>query len=256
MQTAGVSGPLEVAIDSKIYRGANGVSLEAVRGLAFSLPAGAFGAMIGESGCGKTTALRIAAGLDDDFEGFVRRPERREAGGTRLGIVFQEPRLLPWRTVEANVRLVLPPERQDARLGTLFETLGLSGHLQRYPGELSLGLARRTAIARAFAIEPDLLLLDEPFVSLDEGTAARLRAELADLVERTRTTTLMVTHDIEEALLLADRMIVLSNRPAHVVADMPVERPRGGRDAGWIAEMRIKVEKARMQATLSTGDPT
>ena len=179
--------------------------------LAFSLGNGEVAALVGPSGCGKTTLLRIIAGLDSDFEGSVALP----AHGM-LGMVFQEPRLLPWRTVEQNVRLAAP-QATDAALGTLFQALGLTAHRDHFPGELSLGLARRVALARAFAVEPDLLLLDEPFVSLDDALAARLRDELADLVNRRPITTLLVTHNVEEAIGLADRLLLLSLSPARVL---------------------------------------
>ena len=143
--------------------------------LTLSLGSGEVGALVGPSGCGKTTLLRIIAGLDRDFEGTVQLPEHG-----KLGMVFQEPRLLPWRTVEQNVRLAAPGA--NGELDALFATLGLAEHRGHYPGELSLGLARRVALARAFAVEPDLLLLDEPFVSLDAVLAVRLRDELAQLV--------------------------------------------------------------------------
>ena len=172
--------------------------------------------MVGPSGCGKTTLLRIIVGLDRDFEGSVRLP----AHG-RLGIVFQEPRLLPWRTVEDNVRLAAP-QASEATLDALFATLGLAEHRRHYPGELSLGLARRVALARAFAVDPELLVLDEPFVSLDAALAARLRAELAELVVRRPVTTLLVTHSIDEAIGLADRIFLLSDFPARLLADVPI----------------------------------
>ena len=183
---------LEVGIKHKSYRAASGGSLHVLGELAFSLEAGEVAALVGPSGCGKTTLLRILAGLDRDFEGSVKLP----AHGT-LGMVFQEPRLLPWRTVEQNVRLAAP-RATDSALDALFRTLGLAAHRALYPGELSLGLARRVALARAFAVEPDLLLLDEPFVSLDDALAARLREELAELVNRRPVTTLLawcIAHD-------------------------------------------------------------
>jgi NitT/TauT family transport system ATP-binding protein len=203
---------LELRIDSKTFLSADGNPIEVIRDLALRLETGTFGALMGPSGCGKTTLLRIAAGLDSDFVGT-----RRVAQSQRLGIVFQEPRLLPWRTVEENIRLVLPADEGDAALASLVDTLGLASHLAHYPGELSLGLARRVAIARAFAVRPTLLLLDEPFVSLDEATAARLREELATLTRRERITTLCVTHDLGEAIQFADRLFILSDRPATVV---------------------------------------
>ena len=205
--------------------------------LAFSLGNGEVAALVGPSGCGKTTLLRIIAGLDSDFEGNVALP----AHGM-LGMVFQEPRLLPWRTVEQNVRLAAP-QATDAALGTLFQALGLTAHRDHYPGELSLGLARRVALARAFAVEPDLLLLDEPFVSLDDALAARLRDELADLVNRRPITTLLVTHNVEEAIGLADRLLLLSLSPARVLADVPVTRPRTPRTPQELAAMREEIAK-------------
>ena len=205
--------------------------------LAFSLGHGEVAALVGPSGCGKTTLLRIIAGLDNDFEGSVALP----AHGM-LGMVFQEPRLLPWRTVEQNVRLAAP-QATDAALGTLFQALGLTAHRDHFPGELSLGLARRVALARAFAVEPDLLLLDEPFVSLDDALAARLRDELADLVNRRPVTTLLVTHNVEEAVGRADRLLLLSLSPARVLADVPVTRPRTPRTPQELAAMREEIAK-------------
>ena len=212
--------------------------------LAFSLANGEVAALVGPSGCGKTTLLRIIAGLDRDFEGNVELP----AHGT-LGMVFQEPRLLPWRTVEQNVRLAAP-QATDAALDTLFQALGLTAHREHYPGELSLGLARRVALARAFAVEPDLLLLDEPFVSLDDALAARLRDELADLVNRRPVTTLLVTHNVEEAIGLADRLLLLSLGPARVLGDFPVTRPRTPRTPQELAAMREEIAERINQAYL------
>src|SRR5262249_56556636 len=123
--------------------------------------------------------------------------------------------------VERKVRLA-PRAGTDASLDALFEALGLAAHRNLFPGELSLGLARRVALARAFAVEPDLLLLDEPFVSLDDALALRLREELAELVNRRPVTTLLVTHDVEEAIALADRILLLSPSPARVLAQVPL----------------------------------
>ena len=241
--TAGDAAPLELRIDAKSYLSADGTPVEVVRNLELRLEAGSFGALIGPSGCGKTTILKIAAGLDADFEGRLRTP-----GAGRLGMVFQEPRLLPWRTVEDNIRLALPADQTNVDLTELVETLGLGSHLARYPGELSLGLARRAAIARAFAIRPDFLLLDEPFVSLDEAVADRLRSELVALTAVTRVTTLLVTHDLAEAVQLADRLFFLSDRPAQIIFEKTLPPPRGARSKELVTsiseEMRIQVAQA------------
>jgi NitT/TauT family transport system ATP-binding protein len=160
----------------------------------------------------------------------------------RLGVVFQEPRLLPWRTVEENVRLAAP-QASDASLNALFATLGLAEHRRHYPGELSLGLARRVALARAFAVEPELLVLDEPFVSLDAELAARLRAELAELVARGPVTTLLVSHNVDEVIGLADRVFLLSGNPARVLADVPIQNPRSTRTADEVAVIRDELSR-------------
>ncbi len=239
--TAGAAGPLDVSIAAKAFTGADGARVEVVRDLQFAMPSGCFGALIGPSGCGKTTVLRMIAGLDADFDGTIARP-----GRGRLAMVFQEPALLPWRTVDENIRLCMDAAGVEGRgLDAMLGMLGLAGHRARFPSELSLGLARRVALARAFIVEPDLLLLDEPFVSLDEATARRLRAELAALHAATRPTTLMVTHDVEEALLLCDRLFVLGGTPASVVHVMDVTVPREDRTDEVVAALRRDLAEAR-----------
>lgn len=169
-------------------------------------------AIIGPSGCGKTTLLNIVAGLDPYFEGRI------DHAGGRLAYVFQEPRLLAWRTVAQNLDLVLDGEPDAAaRIRSALAEVGLEQAADVYASRLSLGMARRAALARAFVVRPDLLLLDEPFVSLDEPTAQRLRLLLLDLLARHRTTTLFVTHSLHEAIMVADRLLFLSASPAQVM---------------------------------------
>jgi ABC-type nitrate/sulfonate/bicarbonate transport system ATPase subunit len=244
MSPAGARGRLDVNIKQKSFRAASGGELHVLGELVFSLRGGEVAALVGPSGCGKTTLLRIVAGLDRDFDGNVAFP----AHGT-LAMVFQEPRLLPWRTVEQNVRLAAP-RMTDVGLEMLFQTLGLKAHRDHYPGELSLGLARRVALARAFAVEPDLLLLDEPFVSLDDALAARLREELAELVNRRPVTTLLVTHNVDEAIELADRLLLLSVSPARILADVPVARPRAAHTPAELAALRDEIGR-RLNQPLS-----
>ena len=185
--------------------------------------------------------LRCIAGLDGDFAGTIRHPDP-----CRLGMVFQEPRLLPWRTVEQNIRLAAPGIDEKV-LDQLLSALHLASHRTHFPGELSLGLARRVAIARAFAVEPDVLLLDEPFVSLDPPLAAELRRELAALVSSRPTTTMLVTHDPHEAAELADVAYVLAHRPATVAAKIACDTPAARRSA---ADMARLAEELREQLDL------
>ena len=235
MSPAGASSRLELHIKQKSYRAAAGGRLHVLGELSIALAKGEVAALVGPSGCGKTTLLRIITGLDRDFEGTVSLPVN-----CKLGVVFQEPRLLPWRTVEENIRLIAPQASAQS-LKTLFATLGLAEHRRHYPSELSLGQARRVALARAFAVEPDLLILDEPFISLDAALADRLRGELIELVSRRPVTTLVVTHHSEEAIGLADRVFLLSFSPAHVLAEVPIERPRKPRSADEIAALANRI---------------
>jgi ABC-type nitrate/sulfonate/bicarbonate transport system ATPase subunit len=234
---AGDAARLDVDVKAKSHRNASGKTRLVLREIAFTLDAGQVGAILGPSGCGKTTLLRIVAGLDKRFDGAV-------TVGGRLAVVFQEPRLLPWRTVEDNVRLAAP-EVAASELAELFATLGLAEHRAHFPGELSLGLARRVALARALAARPDLLLLDEPLASLDATTAARLIAEITSLVEARSVTTLMVTHDVEAAIKLADVVYVLSEAPARLVARIEISEPRRGLTSTAAAGIATRVEAAR-----------
>jgi ABC-type nitrate/sulfonate/bicarbonate transport system ATPase subunit len=220
MSRVGDRARLEARVASKSFRTASGRSVPVIADLKFALEAGETGALIGPSGCGKSTLMRILAGLDRNFDGSVEIP----ANG-KVSMVFQEPRLLPWRSVEDNLRLAAP-DASEADVSALFAALGLSEHRSHFPGELSLGLARRAALARAFAVRPTVLLLDEPFVSLDAPLARQLQRDLAKLVDSRSMITVLVTHDVEEAIALADRIFILSARPAHVVGEVGVKTPR------------------------------
>lgn len=221
MHPAGELSQLNIRIDDKTYTGANGEPVTAVRALELAVRKDGFTVLIGPSGCGKTTILRILAGLDEDFTGNVQRVDEQ-----RIGVVFQEPRLLPWRIVHDNIMLTADAEFGNTELNALAEELGIGPTLDRFPGELSLGLARRVALARAFAAAPDMLLLDEPFVSLDNPTAARLRRLLIRVWSTRRITTIMVTHNLREAIQLADRIVVLTQGPArvHAIIDIPTNQ--------------------------------
>ena len=184
---------------------------------------GAIVALVGPSGCGKSSLLRIIAGLDRKFSGAIKTPPGR------LGMVFQEPRLLPWRNVVDNLRLAAPA-LTDAALADLLAAFELDGHGGDFPGQLSLGLARRVALARAFAVDPDLVLLDEPFASLDRALHTRLRALLALRIGARKMTALIATHDLDDALLLADEVIFLEAAPARITGRLPIDMPRKNRD--------------------------
>lgn len=235
---AGETSPFRIRIEEKTHIGADGTRLTAIRDLSLDLKPESMTVLMGPSGCGKTTLLRAVAGLDEDFIGEIDMPPH-----SRLGFMFQEPRLLPWRTVRQNIELVAAPGFSNEDLENLAEAVGVTEMLPRYPQELSLGLARRAALARAFSTEPDLLLLDEPFVSLDERTADRLRRLLLDVWSARPTTAVMVTHNPREALLLADQLVLMAPRPTHVLAVEKIDIPQAERDTKLIEELHTNLSK-------------
>lgn len=215
---------LRVNIDEKRFD--NGVC--AIKGLAFEVAAGEFVSIVGPSGAGKTTLLNIVAGLDTDISGSTTIVGEGQTP-PRIGFLFQESRLMPWLTARDNVRLVLPDscEDADAVAAQWLHRVGLSSEFENvFPSQLSGGMQRRVALARAFAYEPDLLLMDEPFQSLDAPTANLLRELLLTLWQQTRLNVVFVTHDLREAIAMADRVIFLSNRPASVIGEQVVDMPR------------------------------
>jgi NitT/TauT family transport system ATP-binding protein len=240
---AGGPGLLDLNIEHKAFVTTAGKRLDVLHDISFTLGPGEVAVFVGPSGCGKTTMLKIVAGLDRDYEGRIALPPN-----ARIGMVFQEPRLLPWRSVEDNVRLAAP-QADEATLTVLFAVLELTAHRALYPGELSLGLARRVALARAFAIAPDLLILDEPLVSLDRALAVRLREEIAILVDKRPVTTLLVTHDIDDAARLANRIFLLSARPARILAEVAVATPRATRSNDEIAAIKADIARRSTEST-------
>lgn len=235
MSPAGATILLDVSVIRKSFLAASGEVRVIIRDLAFKLYQGEVCALIGPSGSGKTTLLRILAGLDTDFEGSVTHPPAQ-----RLAMVFQEPRLLPWRTVSENIHLAAP-KADPADVRQITDCLGLADHLGFFPGELSLGLARRVALARALAIRPDFLMLDEPFVSLDNSLAVRLREEIATLVETRHITSLLVTHDVDEAIRLADRIFIVSSKPARIAGEIKIDKPRQAITDAYASQIKAEI---------------
>ena len=218
---APVTRPLAVRVDNKVFpavgdRAENHV----LKNISFKVEPGSFVVITGPSGGGKSTLLNIISGLDKDFEGTI------EFGGDhdpRIAFVFQTPRLLPWRTVYENIALALPKgDPRIANIPELLKRVGLTEAANAYPEMISLGMQRRVALARAFVLEPELLLMDEPFVSLDDPTAYALRELLVELWSARPTTVLFVTHDRPEAVMLGTRILRLSNGAATIAQDVPV----------------------------------
>nr|WP_133013289.1 ABC transporter ATP-binding protein [Marinomonas flavescens] len=228
-------GPPEVVIwaINKTYGHGNN-AVRAVSDVELILEPGSTTALVGPSGCGKSTLLRMIAGLEEASSGTIRiggEMPHIVARKGRLSVAFQDPSLLPWRTAASNVALArrlagLPKDPEKVQ--KLLSLVGLDGFENKRPAELSGGMRQRCAIARCLATDARLLLLDEPFGAVDEMTRRRLNLELPRVWEGQGTTTLLVTHSVTEAVLLSDRVIVMSHRPAHISADIPIliERPR------------------------------
>ena len=240
------------------YPAPEGGTLAALGPVTFSVEAGEFICIVGPSGCGKSTFLRIVAGLQPPTKGGAFLDDQSIiAPSHRVAIMFQEANLMPWRTVIDNVALPLElagidrSERYQTAQ-SLLPRLGLDDFAPAYPGELSGGMAQRVALGRVLVQRPDVLLLDEPFGSLDALTREQVSADLMGVWAHERQTVIMVTHDINEAVWLADRVLVMSRRPGQIIADIPVPLPRPrtlsvtySEEFGHIAQsVRANIERA------------
>jgi NitT/TauT family transport system ATP-binding protein len=226
---------MKVLVDgvTKAYRDGRGQSVEALAGVTFTVEAEALVAVVGPSGCGKSTLLNMLAGLLSPDAGRLGFEGGLSAGRPATAMVFQEFALFPWRTVQANVEFGLeeagrPAAERRAIARRFIELTGLGGFERKYPHQLSGGMRQRVGIARALAVDPAVLLMDEPFSALDAQTRQLMQEELLGIWERTRKTIVYVTHNIHEAVWMADRVVVLSRRPARVleVVDVALKRPR------------------------------
>ncbi|OAM51490.1 sulfonate ABC transporter ATP-binding protein [Methylovorus sp. MM2] len=212
----------------------SGSELKVLEAINLDVQSGEFISIVGASGCGKSTLLRLIAGLDIGYEGaIVYQGKRIEGTDLSRGIVFQEHRLFPWLTVEANILLAfastnVPKAERKERVKAQIELVGLTGFEHAYPHQISGGMSQRVAIARALVLRPQLLLLDEPFAALDALTRLKLQQELERLWEHEGLTTILVTHDVEEAVFLGDRVVVMQSHPGRIKRIVPVRlaRPR------------------------------
>jgi NitT/TauT family transport system ATP-binding protein len=216
---------------SKVYAGRAGHAVRALEAVDLAVEAEEFVAVLGPSGCGKSTLLNLIAGLLAPSEGAIWLDGDVPPGRAATAMVFQEFALFPWRTVQANVEFGLeemgvPRGERARRAARYIDMAGLGGFEAKYPHELSGGMRQRVGIARALAVEPAVLLMDEPFSALDAQTRQLMQEELLAIWERTRKTIVYVTHNIHEAVYMADRVVVLSRRPGRVLAEVKVELPR------------------------------
>lgn len=233
---------LDLHVQRKAYAGKQ--VLSQVR---LSLAAGEALALVGASGCGKSSLLRIVAGLDRDFEGQVLLDGRVQhcPDGQDIACVFQEPRLFPWLTVAQNIGFGVPHGLETRRIAELLGEVGLSGYERALPKQLSGGQAQRVAIARALYTRPRLLLLDEPFSAVDAFTRIKLQALIATLARQHGSSLLLVTHDVEEAVLLSDRVLVMDGQQGRIARSVTVDlaRPRQ-RSSAALAHLRHEVLEA------------
>jgi ABC-type nitrate/sulfonate/bicarbonate transport system ATPase subunit len=237
-------GTLDIRHVGKQYA-VPGQTVTALRDIDLTVAPGEFVSIVGASGCGKSTLLRLIVGLDPDYDGEILLDGRR-IGGPSLerAIVFQEHRLFPWLTVEDNVGLGLlksnlPTAEKRRRVRDHLDLVGLSGFARAYPAQLSGGMSQRVAIARALVNRPRILLLDEPFGALDALTRGHLQAELHRIVQSEDITTILVTHDVEEAIYLGDRIVVMQPRPGRIADIIPVTLP-GDHDRADPAFVRLR----------------
>ncbi|MFF5261671.1 ABC transporter ATP-binding protein [Actinomadura viridis] len=225
------------------YRRRGRTDVDALSDVALAVGKGEFISVVGPSGCGKSTLLRVIAGLQKPTGGQVR-VRHDDTGRALMAPVFQEYSIFPWRTVEDNVRLGLdaagtPRKEAEARSREWIDRVGLTGFESAYPGNLSGGMKQRVALARAFVVEPEILLMDEPFAALDAQLRKVLQEELLEIVREGRYTVFFVTHNLDEAILLSDRIVLMSARPGRVrrVFDVPFDRPRTPelrKDSGFV----------------------
>lgn len=200
--------------------------------LSLDVKEGEFASLVGPSGCGKSTLLNIIAGIEKHSSGTVTvHPKSGSDGSLHVGYVFQSPRLLNWLTVEDNIKFALeaqeiPRNQWDDRVQKYLEMVGLAGQEPNYPLNLSGGMQQRVAITRALAIEPDILLMDEPFSHLDEITARKMRLDLMKILAQAQTTILFVTHDLREAVFLSDNVYMMNTKPARIFKHVRVDLPR------------------------------
>ncbi|GGF82491.1 sulfonate ABC transporter ATP-binding protein [Azorhizobium oxalatiphilum] len=235
------SGEIAIRGVSKTFR-VDGRPLVALDRVDLDVAAGEFITIVGASGCGKSTLLRMIAGLEREHRGEIRHGGRPVSGPSLdRGLVFQEPRLFPWLTVAQNLALGLENARVDVAqkkrlVAEHLELVGLGGFGNAYPRQLSGGMAQRAAIARALVNRPEVLLLDEPFGALDAMTRAHLQGELQRIWDHEKITAILVTHDVDEAVLLGDRVVVMAPRPGRIarILDVSVPRPRDRRDPDLI----------------------
>jgi NitT/TauT family transport system ATP-binding protein len=224
---------VDLAGVTKVYETASGDRVHALKDINLALADGEFVSVVGASGCGKTTLLRIIGGLEQKYAGELRLKGRAASGNPRgdVGIVFQDANLLPWRNILQNVLLPTQVLRLDkrtsiTRAGELIELVGLKGFEDKYPFELSGGMRQRVSIARALVHDPSVLLMDEPFGALDALTRETMNAEVLKIWEATRKTVFMITHSIAEAVFMSDRVIVMSPRPGRIIAEKHIGLPR------------------------------
>jgi len=210
----------------------DGSVVEALSCITFEVANSEFVSVLGPSGCGKTTLLRIVAGLETPTSGtIILDGEKIEGPSPRMAMIFQEYSLYPWMTVIDNIEFGLEmrgmprAERRERALNYL-DTVGLREFADRYPYELSGGMRQRVAVARALAVDPHILLMDEPFGALDAQTRNMLQRELLDIWEKTRKTVLFVTHSVDEAVFLSDRIVILTSRPGRIKEIVPIDLPR------------------------------